>query len=175
MRSFRWLLVAILLVPATLAVLVLVVTIVTTRVFAFFTVPPPQPVNFWHTVHVNTVKLDCTFCHRNATTGRFAGIPPVEQCMFCHKVVARGQSEVEKVVKASETHQPIDWIRVYRLPDHVRFVHEAHIRAGFDCATCHGDVGNMVHVRQVRELKMGDCLGCHRANSAPTDCATCHY
>ena len=32
----------------------------------------------------------------------------------------------------------------------------------------------MVKVEQVRPLKMGDCVNCHRDNGAPTDCTTCH-
>ena len=43
------------------------------------------------------------------------------------------------------------------------------------CSVCHGDVGSMTKVKQVRSLKMGDCVDCHRDNSAPTDCVTCHY
>ncbi len=57
------------------------------------------------------------------------------------------------------------------------------------CVICHGDVGSMIKVNQVRALKMGDCVDCHRANSfvdegvdgepdrlyARTDCTTCHY
>ena len=49
------------------------------------------------------------------------------------------------------------------------------IAASETCAICHGDIGGMVKVKQVRSLKMGDCLECHRQNSAPTDCTTCHY
>jgi hypothetical protein len=43
------------------------------------------------------------------------------------------------------------------------------------CATCHGDVKAVRQVEQVRTLKMGDCVDCHRANNAPTDCAVCHF
>ena len=43
------------------------------------------------------------------------------------------------------------------------------------CSICHGDVTESEKVRQVRSLKMGDCVDCHRANDAPTDCSTCHY
>ncbi|MEE8442790.1 MAG: cytochrome c3, partial [Dehalococcoidia bacterium] len=64
------------------------------------------------------------------------------------------------------------------------FVHDAHIRFFTEqdsmtpsevCTLCHGEVNKMIVVKQVRELKMGDCLGCHRKNNAPTDCAICHY
>ena len=30
-------------------------------------------------------------------------------------------------------------------------------------------------VQQVENLKMGDCVSCHKDNGAPTDCTTCHY
>ena len=39
----------------------------------------------------------------------------------------------------------------------------------------------MVEVEQVRSLKMGDCVDCHRdneqftENTGITDCTTCHY
>jgi len=42
------------------------------------------------------------------------------------------------------------------------------------CIQCHGNVPNMAQVQQVRPLKMGDCVSCHRQNNAPTDCTTCH-
>ena len=89
---------------------------------------------------------------------------------------------------------PINWRRVHRLPDHVRFVHEPHIRylsanpehikgetdgvstgPSAVCSTCHGNVASMEKVYQVEPLKMRQCVDCHRDNEAPTDCATCHH
>ena len=145
---------------------------------------PEQPIAFPHTVHVQDLGLDCTFCHRNVTKGAAATIPAVGLCMTCHEVVGDGIPEVEKLRAFSAADKPIDWVRVHRVPDHVHFVHEAHVRffSGRDnvepsatCSICHGDVGSMVKVQQVRALKMNDCVDCHRDNSAPTDCATCHY
>ena len=145
---------------------------------------PSQPVAFPHTVHVQELGLDCTFCHRNVTKGAAAGIPSVGLCMTCHKTVGDDIEEVEKLRDIFAAARPIDWVRVHRLPDHVRFVHEAHIRffserdavpASAVCSICHGDVAGMTKVRQIRSLKMGDCVDCHRDNDAPTDCTTCHY
>ena len=145
---------------------------------------PDQPIAFPHTRHVQDLGLDCTFCHRNVTKGAAATIPAVGLCMTCHKAVGDGLPEVEKLRATFEEGRPIDWVRVYRVPDHVQFVHEPHIRffsqrdgiaPSAVCSTCHGDVGGMVKVRQVRDLKMGDCVDCHRNNDAPTDCTTCHY
>ncbi len=147
---------------------------------------PQEPIYFDHSVHVQTAGLDCTFCHRTVQTASTAGLPDVQQCMFCHQViasasaqpkertVAEASTEIGKLRQAWSEQKPVDWERVHRMPDHVRFIHEAHITAGFACSTCHGDVQNMGQVVQVRALNMGDCVSCHRANSAPTECATCH-
>jgi len=174
---------------------------------------PEQPIDFPHTVHAGTdvlvdlddnpklddngdemhgLGLNCTFCHRNVDKGATAGIPPVEQCVFCHKMVGMDLPEVMKLIAAWDNKEPVAWERVHRLPDSVRFVHEPHIRfftkagnllrsgqqatiASNVCSTCHGDVAAMAEVKQVRSLKMGDCVDCHRDYSAPTDCTTCHY
>ena len=156
----------------------------------YFRPAPEQPIAFPHPTHVDE-GIDCVFCHRLAPTERMASIPPVEQCYFCHQIIGKGSDgtyqsqELEKLVMAFQNGDPINWVRVHRLPDHVRFVHEAHVTfftaqeeygfASATCAICHGDVASMVEVSQDRSLKMGDCVDCHRNNGAPTDCVTCHY
>ncbi len=145
---------------------------------------PDQPIAFPHTVHVEDLGMDCTFCHRNVATEAAASVPAVGLCMSCHKVIGDGLPEVEKLRDYHESGRPIDWVRVHRVPDHVHFVHESHVKhfaerdgiaASETCVLCHQDVGSMTKVRQVRSLKMGDCVDCHRENEAPTDCTTCHY
>jgi Cytochrome c7 and related cytochrome c/Class III cytochrome C family len=162
-------------IPALgLAGLIAFITVIFPRIFGQVYAAPTEPIAFDHRVHVQTAGLDCGFCHRLATTSANAGYPDVQQCMFCHSVVGQGIEEIEKVRQAWASQTPIDWVRIHRVPDHVSFVHEAHLRAGFTCATCHGDVQNMGQAMQVRPLNMGDCVNCHRQNSAPTECATCH-
>ena len=149
---------------------------------------PDQPIAFPHTTHVEDLGLDCTFCHREVTKSAQATIPAVGLCMTCHQAVdgstESAQAEIKKLQDAYEDGDAIAWVRVHRVPDHVHFVHEAHIsffteRDGVEaaavCSTCHGDVGSMTKVMQVRTLKMSDCVDCHRDNNAPTDCTTCHY
>ena len=175
---------------------------------------PPQPVAFPHTVHAGStadggMAIQCEFCHRNVTKGAAATVPAVEQCLFCHKEITgktdSAMAEIQKVTTAfaggdPALGTPINWERVHRLPDHVRFVHEAHIRFFTDtetdstrisingerldeplsveqtCSICHGDVASMTEVQPKRfqSLKMGTCLDCHRQNNAPTDCTVCH-
>ncbi len=176
---------------------------------------PTQPIAFPHPTHVEELGLSCTFCHRNVDKGAAATIPAVGLCMTCHITVGDGLAEVEKLRATFEAGNPIDWVRVHRVRDHVHFVHEAHIarfsgqkqvvddlstepsqirlvdarkiepgaRVGDTidvaaeqvCTICHGNVGAMEKVKQVRPLKMSDCVDCHRDNAAPTDCTTCHY
>lgn len=136
---------------------------------------PSQPIAFPHTIHAGKLGIACVFCHRTVEKEPVAGIPSIEQCMFCHRAVARDNKEVAKLVKASDSGTPLNWLRVNRLPDTVHFDHSAHIRVNISCSTCHGSVEKMVKISPVRSLKMGDCLECHRTRSAPTGCATCHY
>jgi Cytochrome c7 and related cytochrome c/Class III cytochrome C family len=164
-------------VPAlALAGLVFFLTVLAPRLLAGQLPPTPeQPIAFDHRVHTQVAGIDCAFCHRTAAQGPTAGYPDLQQCMFCHQVVGQGQPEIEKVRQAWVEQRPIDWVRVHRMPDHVHFVHDAHIKAGLPCATCHGEVASMQQVRQVRSLKMNDCVACHQERSAPTECGACHY
>ena len=145
---------------------------------------PDQPIAFPHTTHVQELGMDCTFCHRNVQKEAAASVPATGLCMTCHSAVGDGLGEIEKMRSLYEDGRSIQWVRVHRVPDHVHFVHEAHIRYFSEsegiqpsqvCQKCHGEVGEMEKVRQVETLKMGDCVSCHKENAAPTDCTTCHY
>ena len=177
-----------------LAVLAALAALFLWVMFAWFTIPPAigegpeQPIDFPHTTHVEELGLDCVFCHREVTTSAQASIPAVALCMTCHQAVDGSDddaaADIQKLQDAYAEGDAIDWVRVHRVPDHVHFVHEAHIRYFSErdgvaptavCSTCHGDVGAMERVKQVESLKMADCVECHRENGAPTDCTTCHY
>lgn len=214
--------------PVTAVMLFVVVFVITAwlgrplPVFGFAD-GPEQPIPFPHTVHAGTgplldaqdnvrkdaqgkdlhgVGLDCTFCHRTVTEGVPAGIPPQQQCAFCHQVIGSVDKQTLAQLRSaglSGLEGAINWQRVHRLPDSVRFIHEPHIRfltthpamiennsdpsingaasvtAAQVCSTCHGDVKTMIKVKQVEALKMGQCVNCHRDNNAPTDCITCHF
>lgn len=146
---------------------------------------PQQPIAFPHTVHAQEAGIQCEFCHRNVAKGDAATVPAVEQCLFCHEVIDDSQkAEIGKLLALAVSGQPIDWDRVHRLPDHVQFAHEPHIRyfsqeegvpVGQVCAVCHGDVSAMDQVEQVRGLKMGECIDCHQKKEASVDCTACHY
>ena len=136
-----------------------------------------QPIAFPHTTHAELPQLECEYCHRGVSEDGYAGMPALELCMDCHQVIdAGGSEEIATLVDHFENNDPVNWERVHQMPDHVHFVHSSHVNYGFDCAECHGDMENEIdYAEQVRDLRMGDCIDCHKEYGAPTDCSVCHY
>lgn len=140
---------------------------------------PEQPLPFMHTVHVQDNEIPCAYCHSIANMSEEAGIPPVGNCMGCHRFV-RGESPefqqgIDVLMGYDADSIAIPWVRVHSVPTFVQFTHKPHIRAEIRCSECHGDVAAMEQVERVASLSMGWCLDCHRREDAPDDCATCHY
>lgn len=127
---------------------------------------PEQPIAYSHELHVGQLGLDCRYCHVNVERAAVASVPPTSVCMNCHRLVGRDLATLELLRQSSETKQPIRWVRIHKVPEYAYFDHSVHVRAGVGCSTCHGDVAQMVEVRQVEPLSMGWCLECHR-NPAP--------
>ncbi len=141
---------------------------------------PAQPIRFSHRVHVGENLVGCTSCHAYAERSPVAGIPSMQRCQGCHRFVkedpqnARVTGEIKALLARIDEGAPIRWVRVHRLPDHVFFTHERHVRNGVRCEECHGKVEAMDEDRQVAPLTMGWCLDCHHARRAAADCLTCH-
>jgi cytochrome c7-like protein len=135
---------------------------------------PLQPLAFSHKVHAGDNGIHCLFCHRYAPNSQLAGIPAVADCRACHQFISPNAPEIRKLIAFWDKREPIPWVRVYSLPDHVYFPHMMHIRAKVDCTTCHGEVASMERITRSVSLKMGWCLDCHRQHKASIDCWTCH-
>ena len=135
---------------------------------------PVQPIAFSHKKHAGDNGISCLFCHRSAPKSTIAGIPAVEDCRSCHLFISRDAPEIKKVMTFWDNRQPIPWVRVYGVPDHVYFPHMMHLRAGFLCSACHGDVAAMERITRTIKIEMGWCLDCHKQNKASIDCWTCH-
>lgn len=142
---------------------------------------PLQPIAFSHQLHAGELKMDCAYCHFNAERGKHAGVPPMSVCLGCHGPDKGGvqakSPEIAKLLsiadKGSYTGEDgvvheggvVHWNRVHKLPDHVYFSHQWHVKAGVACQTCHGAVEEMAVVRQHATLSMGWCLDCHRKSN----------
>jgi hypothetical protein len=160
---------------------------------------PEQPVKFPHPVHVNTLQMNCAFCHNAAGQSPDPGLPAVATCMACHTLVGADRPEIQKLAAYFNARQPVPWVRVHKVPEYVHFPHMRHVNAGVTCQTCHGHVNNMPQVFQAQSLNMGWCVSCHVNGYSPADgmraaglepdaatlalprkrasydCATCHY
>jgi len=162
--------------------------------------PSAQPIEFPHNTHVQTYKIDCQYCHADARRSEYAGLPSVERCMGCHRIVAADKPEIKKLAEYAGKQQPIPWTRVFKVPEFTYFPHKAHVGAKVACQTCHGEVEKMTTVAAstgpnltndmlnlvgfkpaAPPLTMGWCVQCHRQSNAtqhtqaPLDCVTCHH
>jgi len=121
-----------------------------------------QPIAFSHALHAGRNEISCLYCHRQADRSEVAGIPSVKTCLGCHQGLKGSAGQVPQLKQAWRKQQPIRWVKVNDLPDHVRFSHERHVRVAVSCQNCHGPVETMEHVEPIRKLTMGWCLSCHR-------------
>src|SRR5579885_2102984 len=133
-----------------------------------------QPIAFSHRVHAGENQISCLYCHSAAARSTFAGVPPVATCYECHRVVRLKNPEIAKVMMHWDKKQPIEWVRIYELPDYVYFSHKRHVRAGVSCQSCHGEIQTMERVTKASPLTMGWCLDCHEQCGAHRECNTCH-
>lgn len=124
--------------------------------------PRDQPVEFDHRHHVNDDGIDCRYCHYPVERSAFAGVPPTSLCMNCHSQIWNTTTLLEPVRQSFFNNTPIEWRRVYWLPDFVYFNHAVHVNRGVGCETCHGQVNQMGRVYKVTPLTMSWCLDCHR-------------
>lgn len=134
-----------------------------------------QPISFSHRVHAGDKEIGCLMCHPNALTSQVAGMPPVETCMLCHSRIIVHYPEIERVRRHYDMNEPIWWVRVSQVPDHVRFTHDMHLIAGIECGKCHGNVKAMDRIVLRQKFTMGFCIQCHRDNNATHDCFVCHH
>lgn len=131
---------------------------------------PDQPVKFSHEVHAGQNETDCIYCHSFAHQSKSAGFPPESVCMNCHLLVRNGNRsgmfEIAKVVNNYEEMKPVEWIKVYNLPDHVFFSHAQHVEAGgLSCRECHGPVEETDRIKLNQNMTMGWCIECHRTKT----------
>jgi len=123
---------------------------------------PVQPVPYSHKLHAGDLGIDCRYCHTSVETSRNANVPPTQICMNCHKIILLESERLLPVRESWASGNPIEWIRVHKLPDYAYFDHSVHIAAGVGCQSCHGNVAAMEVVQQMEPLSMSWCLNCHR-------------
>ncbi len=123
---------------------------------------PIQPVDYSHKLHAGELGMDCRYCHYQVEESRHSNVPSTKVCMNCHTLVGLDKESLDPVRQSWAEKQPIEWVRVHKLPEYAYFDHSLHLRAGVACIKCHGNVAMMEVVQQVEPLSMGWCLDCHR-------------
>jgi hypothetical protein len=123
---------------------------------------PPQPVAFSHAHHVGQLGIDCRYCHTSVETSGFANVPPTKTCMNCHQQIWQGADLLEPVRNSYKTNTPIEWNRVYNLPQYAYFNHSIHVSKGVGCVSCHGRMDEQNLTTQHATLLMEWCINCHR-------------
>ena len=123
---------------------------------------PEQPVPFSHQLHAGELELDCRYCHAQVERSAVASVPPTQVCMNCHQLVVRDSPKLAVIRDSIDNGQPVEWVRVHKVPEYAYFDHSLHLRAGVGCSSCHGDIRSMEVVTQMEPLSMGWCLDCHR-------------
>jgi hypothetical protein len=121
-----------------------------------------QPVPFSHEHHVRGLGIDCRYCHTSVERSSFAGLPPTETCMNCHRQIWTNAELLEPIRASYRDNVPVQWTRVHDLPDYVYFNHSVHVAKGIGCESCHGKVNRMPLMFQNASLQMQWCLDCHR-------------
>lgn len=152
---------------------------------------PVQPIHYSHKIHAGANKIECKYCHSSVRVSKHSGIPSLNVCMNCHKNISEynGEEDIEngydkefytKEIKKlyaavgwdennqvyTGKTQPVKWVRIHNLPDHVYFNHAQHVEVGkIECQKCHGPVEDMEIMYQHSPLTMGWCLNCHKESN----------
>jgi len=121
-----------------------------------------QPVPFSHKHHVKELGIDCRYCHNTVENSAVASVPPTHTCMSCHSQVWTNSPLLEPIRQSYLNGTPVQWNKVYDLPDFVYFNHSIHVQKGIGCTTCHGPIHEMNITYKAQPLSMSWCLDCHR-------------
>jgi hypothetical protein len=124
---------------------------------------PTQPVPFSHVIHVQQLGMDCRYCHSFVEVASHSNVPTTQTCMACHTQIKADSPRLEAVRRSWETGEPVQWVKIHRLPDYTYFNHAVHVNRGVSCFSCHGAVNDMQVVYQHEPQSMSWCLDCHRA------------
>lgn len=135
---------------------------------------PVQPLPFSHKTHL-AIGPACQTCHHGPDPGIQMTFPATEICMSCHRMLAKDKPAIMDLQEFSKSGQRIPWLRVYAVTPGVNWSHRAHLDAGMQCETCHGDMQQIETVAETKAIvAMATCIGCHRAVATSTQCVTCH-
>jgi len=143
----------------------------------------PRPtirLRFNHALHVGTMHLACTRCHKEKA-GRMT--VSMASCTTCHAeaVIPKGFGRAghrshKTCSKCHQSYYANGFPRPTLYPkSHIRFPHHLHVtQSGASCTTCHGGVAGQTRLGGRHVPKMATCVSCHRRRRVASECTTCH-
>ena len=145
----------------------------------------PQNIPFDHSLHGDSIGLDCNHCHGGAFYQGSAYMPSKKDCMDCHRLPLTEKPVIEKLDSLLSLSGEFPWNHKKILPEHVVFHHGLHYAAGVKCNDCHGASGNLDYrkgLAEGRPFTMQYCLDCHGGKTfedrnfkpAAVYCGACH-
>jgi len=138
------------------------------------TAGPKQPLPFSHRAHL-ALGLSCTVCHASKRSDHTIALPTTAVCMACHQTIDKDKPAIRELATYARENRPIPWLRVYSVPGWVYWSHESHLKAGLQCADCHGNVSKMDVIFQAKNVTtMKGCTTCHQQRHVLSDCHSCH-
>jgi len=164
-------------VPLKLAAALLVLACGATMAITYYWTPknsrvgymPQQPIPFKHTVHAGELGMDCRYCHSFVENSSHANVPTAQTCWNCHQFILKEDDRLKPLRAAMDkswegyTGEPIQWVKVHKVPEYAYFNHQVHVNRGVSCVSCHGNIKEMEVVYQKETQSMGWCLECHRS------------
>lgn len=139
--------------------------------------PVVQPVPFSHLKHTQELQLGCDFCHKYVRTGAHSGLPGAETCSICHSAPQGDSEEAARLTELLGAGEPLQFTKLFRLPDHVFYTHRRHVAIGeIACETCHGGIAETERppTRPLVDIGMSFCVDCHLERDVTDDCTACH-
>ncbi|MFV2007584.1 MAG: cytochrome c3 family protein [Longimicrobiales bacterium] len=139
--------------------------------------PVPQPIAFNHKKHTEELQLSCNFCHKYFNTSAHSGLPDAQTCALCHSVALGESPEAAKLTELLVQGEPLQFNKLFRLPDYVFYTHRRHVTVGgLECAECHAGIAGteVPPERPLIKVTMAFCVDCHEEREVTTDCNACH-
>jgi hypothetical protein len=138
---------------------------------------------FDHSLHGDSIGLDCSHCHMGVAYQSHAYMPSKADCLDCHRLPLTEKPNIERLDSILPSAEDFPWIHKSVLPEHVVFHHGVHYVAQVKCADCHGPmdkIGNNLYGGE--RFTMQKCLECHSGKSfkdrgfkkAAVHCGACH-
>ena len=150
---------------------------------------PDQPIKYSHKFHVQSLGLDCRYCHSFVEVSHEANVPSTNTCINCHEHIEKesynltilknsaqdpyedlngdgfwSEDEPFRDVNGNgnwDSGEPINWVKIHMLPDYAYFNHSVHLNIGHKLIDENGN-GKWDEGEEYDGLGVGvGCVECH--------------